>query len=43
MTELNFQQELTGCFGQPVSENPTQVMIEAGLPTSQPRLALPDH
>lgn len=29
MTELNFQQELTGCFGQPVSENPTQVMIEA--------------
>ena len=29
MAELNFQQELTGCFGQPVSENPTQVMIEA--------------
>lgn len=29
MAEFNFQQELTGCFGQPVSENPTQVMIEA--------------
>ena len=29
MAELNFQQELTGCFGQPVFENPTQVMIEA--------------
>ncbi|MBD3675389.1 MAG: shikimate dehydrogenase [Planctomycetaceae bacterium] len=29
MAELNFQQELTGCFGQPVAENPTQVMIEA--------------
>ncbi len=27
--ELNFKQELTACFGQPVSENPTQVMIEA--------------
>ena len=26
---LNFQQELTGCFGKPVSENPTQAMIEA--------------
>lgn len=26
---LNFQQVLTGCFGQPVSENPTQAMIEA--------------
>jgi len=26
---LNFKQELTGCFGQPVSENPTQVMVEA--------------
>ncbi len=26
---LNFKQELTGCFGQPVSENPTQAMIEA--------------
>lgn len=26
---LNFQQQLTGCFGQPVSENPTQAMIEA--------------
>jgi shikimate dehydrogenase len=23
--ELNFKQELTGCFGQPVAENPTQV------------------
>ena len=26
---LNFQQQLTGCFGQPVAENPTQAMIEA--------------
>jgi len=26
---LNFKQELTGCFGKPVSENPTQAMIEA--------------
>ncbi|MEM8953657.1 MAG: shikimate dehydrogenase [Verrucomicrobiota bacterium] len=26
---LNFKQELTGCFGQPVSENPTQAMMEA--------------
>ncbi|MEY4614478.1 MAG: Shikimate dehydrogenase [Planctomycetota bacterium] len=26
---LNFKQELTACFGQPVSENPTQAMIEA--------------
>ncbi len=28
-TTLNFKQELTGCFGQPVAENPTQVMMEA--------------
>lgn len=27
--ELNFKQELTGCFGKPVSENPTQAMMEA--------------
>lgn len=27
--ELNFKQELTGCFGQPVAENPTQAMVEA--------------
>ena len=27
--ELNFKQELTGCFGQPVAENPSQVMMEA--------------
>ncbi len=27
--KLNFKQELTGCFGQPVAENPTQAMIEA--------------
>lgn len=27
--ELNFKQELTGAFGDPISENPTQVMIEA--------------
>lgn len=26
--ELNFKQELVGCFGYPVSENPTQAMIE---------------
>ena len=26
---LNFKQELTGFFGQPASENPTQAMIEA--------------
>jgi shikimate dehydrogenase len=26
---LNFKQELTGCFGKPVAENPTQAMIEA--------------
>lgn len=25
----SFKQELTGCFGQPVAENPTQAMIEA--------------
>ncbi|HLW65379.1 MAG TPA: shikimate dehydrogenase [Gemmataceae bacterium] len=25
----NFKQELTGCFGKPVAENPTQVMVEA--------------
>lgn len=35
--ELNFKQELTAVFGQPVAENPTQAMIEAayrhhGLP-----------
>jgi shikimate dehydrogenase len=29
MTALNFKQELTGCFGKPVAENPTQAMIEA--------------
>jgi shikimate dehydrogenase len=28
---LNFKQELTACFGQPVSENPTQVMMEAAF------------
>lgn len=26
--ELNFKQELVGCFGFPVAENPTQAMIE---------------
>ena len=31
MAELNFKQELVGCFGQPVSENPTQAMIEAAF------------
>ena len=25
---LNFKQELTGCFGFPVAENPTQAMVE---------------
>lgn len=29
MAELNFKQELTAAFGQPISENPTQVMVEA--------------
>jgi shikimate dehydrogenase len=29
MPELNFKQQLTCVFGQPVAENPTQVMIEA--------------
>jgi shikimate dehydrogenase len=28
---LNFKQELTGVFGKPVAENPTQVMIEAAF------------
>lgn len=28
MAELNFKQELVGCYGYPVSENPTQAMIE---------------
>ena len=28
---LNFQQELVGCFGQPVAENPTQAMVEAAF------------
>jgi len=27
--ELNFKQQLTGAFGQPIAENPTQAMIEA--------------
>lgn len=26
--ELNFKQELVGCFGFPIAENPTQAMIE---------------
>jgi shikimate dehydrogenase len=26
-----FRQELVGLFGQPVDENPTQAMIEAGF------------
>ncbi|MEZ5947682.1 MAG: shikimate dehydrogenase [Planctomycetaceae bacterium] len=29
MAELNFKQELTSVFGQPVAENPTQAMMEA--------------
>src|SRR5256885_772579 len=28
---LNFKQELTGFFGKPASENPTQAMIEAAF------------
>ncbi len=37
MTDLDFKQELTGVFGQPVAENPSQPMVEAayrhlGLP-----------
>ena len=28
---LNFRQELVGCFGQPVDENPTQAMVEAAF------------
>ena len=28
MAELSFKQELVGCYGFPVSENPTQAMIE---------------
>lgn len=31
MAELNFKQELTCVFGQPVAENPTQAMIEAAF------------
>ena len=27
--EFNFKQELTGAFGQPIAENPTQAMVEA--------------
>ena len=27
--KLNFKQELTAAFGQPISENPTQAMVEA--------------
>lgn len=29
--DLNFKQELVGCFGFPVAENPTQAMIEPAL------------
>jgi shikimate dehydrogenase len=29
--EMNFRQELVGLFGKPVSENPTQVMVEAAF------------
>ncbi len=31
MVELNFKQELVAAFGQPIAENPTQVMIEAAF------------
>ena len=29
--ELSFKQELVGCFGKPVAENPTQAMVEAAF------------
>ena len=29
--ELNFKQELVAAFGQPITENPTQVMVEAAF------------
>ena len=29
--ELNFKQELVAAFGQPISENPTQAMVEAAF------------
>jgi len=29
--ELNFKQELVAAFGQPIAENPTQVMVEAAF------------
>ena len=29
--ELNFKQELVGCFGFPVAENPSQAMVESGF------------
>lgn len=28
---MNFKQELVGCFGQPVAENPTQAIVEAAF------------
>lgn len=31
MAELNFKQELVAAFGQPIAENPTQVMVEAAF------------
>src|SRR5262245_43599091 len=31
MAARSFKQDLVGCFGQPVAENPTQVMIEAAF------------
>lgn len=33
MAELNFKQELVGCYGYPVAENPTQAMIEPAFRT----------
>ena len=39
---LNFKQELTACFGKPVAENPTQVMIEAAHRHHGCVCALPD-
>ena len=43
MKELNFKQELTAAFGQPISENPTQVMVEAAYRPPQARLEVFDH
>ena len=43
MKELNFKQELTAAFGQPISENPTQVMVEAAYRHHKLDLEVFDH